>query len=223
MYSRIVLATALALTSQATAAETALAPARMAVTLEAESAVATGVTPGATVAWLGVSRDREEWLDHLYHWRLTAEDADKDGIVRFPRKEGFPGQTILVAVDLVTGGWAVGGTYPLESGVAPPELGSPKSDAAGLLTAFSHRGSKVDILVARAGGEAWSARVLDGGPLDADGVADGIVTVGLAALPSRGGKAGRLDGIRPGDVVAMVGASGPWARVVRFAGNGGTE
>ena len=219
MISRTILAAALVVAPQLLATETGLATGKMSLTFEVDGAVATGVTPGASVVWLGVSRSREEWSDHIYHWRRTTEDLDKDGTATYPRKEGFPRQTILVAVDLSAGTWAVGATYPLENDVPGPHLENPRTDSEGLLTSFTHRGPKVDILVARAGGHAWAARVLDGGPLDQDGASDGEVTVGLAVLPSLAGKAEVLDGLRPGDVVALVDDSGPWARVVRFSGN----
>jgi hypothetical protein len=217
--SRAILAAVLVVAPRIFAAEPVAAGGRMTLTFEADAAVATGVTPGAAVAWLGVSRAREEWTDHFYHWRQTTEDSGKAGVARYPRKEGFPQQTILVAIDLASGAWAVGATYPLGADVPGPVLENPSIDSTGLLTSFTHRGRKVDILVARAGGQAWAARILDGSPLDQDGASNGMVTVGLATLPWRVGKAEALDGVRPGDIIAMVDDQGPSARVARFGGN----
>lgn len=219
MVLKMILAAALVAAPQLLGTETGQDAGKMSLTLEADGAVATGVTPGASVMWLGVSRAREEWADHFYHWRRMTEDLDKDGVVAYPRKEGFPDGTVLLAVDLSAGTWAVGATFPLEGDVPEPDLGTPTIDGAGRMTSFTHRGPKVDILVARAGGQAWAGRVLDGGPLDRDGAHDGTVTVTLAALPARAGKAEVLDGLRPGDLVAMVDEAGPWARIGRFSGN----
>lgn len=223
MTSRLVLTAAFSLALPVQALEPGFAQGKMAITFEKNTAIAEGITPGATVAWLGVSRTREEWSDHFFHWRLTTEDVDKKGSVTYPNEGGFPQQTVLVAIDLTSGAFAVGATYPLATQIPGPDFGAGKADPAGALTSFTHRGPSVDILVARAGAGAWSARVLDGGPLDADGVRDGIVTLGLSALPSRGGKAARLDGIRPGDVVAMVDAEGPSVRIARATGAWGKE
>lgn len=223
MISRFLLASILALAPYASAAEPGLPPGTLRITFETDSAVASGVTPGGTVVWIGASRSREEWSDHFFHWRQTTEDTDKDRVVTFPRKGGFPQMTILVAVDISSGSYGVGATYPLESDVPAPDLGGAKTDPNGLLTSFAQKGPTVDILVARAGSGVWAARVLDGGPLDDDGLADGTVTIGFAALPSRAGRAERLDGIRPGDVVALVDASGPSVRVARIAVEGGKE
>jgi hypothetical protein len=131
--------------------------------------------------------------------------------------------TILAAVDLTSGTWGVSATYPLGNDVPGPDLGETRSDAAGLVTAFARKASRVDILVVRPGTDAWSARILDGSALDADGTKDGVVTVSLAAMPARSGSAARLDGIRPGDIVAMADPNGPWVRIGRATAAGGKD
>lgn len=222
MISRIALAWALALAPRALAAEAAAPPGKIGIAFDASFAVASGVTPGATVVWLGVSRAREEWSDHFYHWRTTTEDTDKDGIVTYPRKDGFPQMTVLVAVDLTAGAYGVGATYPLGN-VRPPDFSGARFDSTGLLTSVARSGARVDLLVVRAGVGAWAARVLDGSPLDADGLTDGTVTVGLSSLPPRAGTAASLDGLHPGDIVAMVDANGPSVRVGPYSGQAAKE
>lgn len=214
---------ALAPTPESLAAQPSPAPGKLSIRFDSDGAAAEGVTPGGSVAWLGASRSQEEWGSHFAHWRLTAADDDKDGVVRYPREKGFPEMTILAAIDLTSGTWAVGATYPLEGEVPGPDFGETRSDAAGRVISFAQKTSKVDLLVVRPGADAWSARILDGSPLDADGATDGVVSVGLSVLPSRSGKATRLDGIRPGDIVAMTDASGPWVRVARATAAGGKE
>jgi len=213
----------LATTSGPLSAQPGPAPGKLSVGFDSEGAVVEGITPGGNVAWLGASRSHEEWGEHLAHWRLLTADDDKDRIVRFPREKGFPEMTILAAIDLTTGTWAVGATYPLEGEVPGPDLGQPRHDSSGLVDSISVPASRVDLLVVRPGADAWSARILDGSPLDLDAATDGVVTVGLAALPSRTAKATRLDGIRPGDIVAMTDARGPWVHVARITAAGGKE
>jgi hypothetical protein len=220
MISKVVLASALALASPVFAAETALAPGKLAVKFEADAAVATGVTPGATVAWLGISRGRDEWTDHLYHWRQSTTDADKDGVVSYARKGGFPQHTMLLAVDVSTLTCAVGATFPLGDEIPQLDLADAIADPTGLLTAFEQRGSRIDVLVVRAGVGAWSARVLDGSSLDLDRTRDGVVTIGFGTLRPLAGTTARLDGVLLGDVVAAADAHGPWLRVARIPDGG---
>jgi hypothetical protein len=197
-----------------------LASAQVRITFDADAAVATGITPGGDAVWFGVSRDREDWSDHFFHWRLTTADTDKDGIVRYPRKEGFPVLTALVVVDVASGEYALGTAYPREKDVPSLDISSAHAAPDGALSAFSQPGSRIDVLVVRGGVGAWNASVVDGGPLDQDGVSDGTVTIGFGALRPVGDKAARLDAVRPGDVVALGDPTGPWVRVTRVAGRG---
>lgn len=227
MIPKITLASALvsllAATSGSLSAQPGPAPPKLSIRFDPDGAVAEGVTAAGAVAWLGASRSHEEWSEHLAHWRLLTVDDDKDGIVRFPREKGFPEMTILAAVDLTSGLWNVRATYPLEGEVPAPDLAPAGRDASGLVRSISVSSSRVDLLVVRPGADAWSARILDGGHLDLDAATDGVVTVGLAALPSRTAKATRLDGLRPGDVVAMTDARGPWVHIARITAAGGRE
>lgn len=198
-----------------------LASAEVKITFEADAAVATGITPGGDAVWFGVSRDREEWSDHFFHWRHASSDEDRDGSVSYPREKEFPALTVLVVVDLADGAFAIGTAYPRESPIPPLELAGAQVGPSGTLTSFRHQGTHVDVFVARAGTGAWNASIADGGPLDQDGVADGFVTIGFASLRPAGGQTGRLDGVRVGDIVALGDARGPWVRVTRVAGGGG--
>lgn len=192
-------------------------PKVLTVTLGPDGAVATRVTPGATVIWLGASQGREDWTDHFYSWRLTTVDDDRDGTVAYGRKGGFPSETVLVAVDVAAGAFAVGATYPLSGSIPAPAFESPVFDPSGALVAFSHRGPRVDLLVVRPTTSAWASRIVDGTALDADGLVDGAVGVALSTVAPRGGSGAALDGIRTGDIVAMVDAKGPSVRVGRYA------
>jgi len=210
-------------TSGPLSAQSGPAPGKLSISFDSGGAVAEGVTRGGNVAWLGASRSHEEWGEHLAHWRLLTGDDDKDGIVRFPREKGFPKMTILAVIDLTSGLWSVTANYPLEGDVPAPDLGQPGRDPSGVVDSISVRTSRVDLLVVRPGADAWSARILDGSPLDLDAATDGVVTVGLTTLPSRTSNATRLDGIRPGDIVAMTDARGPWVHVARVTAAGGKE
>ena len=200
-----------------------LASAEVKIAFEPDAAVATGITPGGDAVWFGVSRDREEWSDHFFHWRLTTDDGDTNGTVSFPHEKRFPALTVLVVVDLVNGEYAIGTAYPRETPIPPLDLSGAQAGPTGMLTGFTQQGTHVDVFVARAGAGAWSASIADGGPLDQDGVADGVVTIGFAALRPAAGKTARLDGVRAGDIVALGDVTGPWVRVTKVGGTGGEE
>jgi hypothetical protein len=197
-----------------------LASAQIKLSFEPEGAVATGVTPGADAIWFGVSRDGEEWSDHFYHWRHATAGSENDGTITFPCKDGFPTLTVLVVIDLERGDYVLGTAYPREAPIPELDLQGAQAGPTGTLTSYRLSGNQVDVLVARRGEGAWGATVSDGGPLDLDGVGDGQVTIGFAALRPLGGKSVPLDGARPGDVVALAYARGPWVRVTRVAGRG---
>lgn len=199
--------------------------AQVEISFDEEGANASGVTAGGDVVFFGVSRDRGEWFDHFYHWRRIIKDDDLDGTVTFVREEPFPLLSALVVVDLTLGEYAIATAYPHETAIPPLDLGGAQTAPDGRLTAFAQVGKRIDVLVSRAGtgAGAWGASVIDGGPLDQDTIADGTVTIAFAALPPLGGKTAPLDGVRPGDVVALADAAGPWARVTKVAGEGAGE
>jgi hypothetical protein len=192
--------------------------AQPAIEFNQDAAVATGITPGSDAVWFGVSRDREDWSDHFFHWRFATADTDKDGVVSYPRKEGFPLLTALVVVDAASGEYALGTAYPRENDVPPLDLSGAHAAPDGALTSLSRAGSRIEVLVVRGGVGAWTASVIDGGPFDQDGAADGTVTIGFSALRAVGDKAARLDAVRPGDIVALGDPTGPWVRVTRVGG-----
>ena len=79
MIPRIALGSAIAIllasTSGPLSAQSGPAPRKLSIGFDSEGAVVEGITPGGNVAWLGASRSREEWGEHLAHWRLlTADD-----------------------------------------------------------------------------------------------------------------------------------------------------
>lgn len=204
------------LTGQGTlASEPSPADERLEVAFDKEGAAVRGLTPGSSVAWLGASKGRTDWFELVGNWRHSSSDDDKDGIARYPHPEGFPRETVLVAIDLTNGRWGAAATFPLEWELLAPSLEVVRRGASGQIGSFARRAASVSLLVVRPGQGFWTARVLDGGVLDGDRSVNGVVTVDLPALPARGPKTGTLEGLRPGDIVVTVDTNGPVARVAR--------
>jgi hypothetical protein len=200
-----------------------LALAEVKITFEAAAAVATGITPGADAVWFGVSRDREEWSDHFYHWRQATSGEDNDGSATLVREGGFPLLTVLLFVDIPTGEFAIETPFPREAPLPPLDLSRAQTAPDGSLLAISQEGSQIDALIVRPGVGAWSLSVTDGSSLDQDGVGDGVVTISFSAARPFGGELAPLDGVRVGDVVALADVKGPWVRAARFQPKGGEE
>lgn len=214
----VVLVLCLALTPAAPTPGAPAPPGGLTVTLGQEGAVAAHVTPGALVVWLGASQSREGWSDHFSHWRHTTSLGLRESSATFAREGGFPRETALVAVDVAAGTWAIATTGPRSSEVPAPQLEEPVFDPrSGLLVSFSYRGPRADVLVVRPGRSAWASRILDGSLLDGDRTSNGVVRVALGTLAPRAANDVPLDGLRTGDIVALVDAHGPAVRVGRYA------
>jgi hypothetical protein len=152
-----------------------------AISFEAEAVVASGVTAGGRVVWFSMAREISESAATIVRREEILEDEDGDGAVRFELDRAVPLRSIWVAVDLATGAWAAAGPegYPLQR-VDPPGLAARRG-AEGAHWVEDTRGY-VELLVVRPGVGAWGLAVGDGGASDADGAADGRLTVPLDRL-----------------------------------------
>jgi len=143
-----------------------------------QSVVATGVTPGGRVVWMGVMRELHHGALDWSHVEKIVADSSGTGSTRLELGKPVPLQSIWFAVDLATGLFAAG---------APPGYSLRQFALPG--GAFPAAANRVEvgrrlviILCVRPGVGAWALRVGDGGPGDADGVADGTVRVGIGQL-----------------------------------------
>jgi len=185
------------------------------ITFENKRVVASGITRGSDAVLFGVSRDRGDWLDHFFHWRMTAADADNDGVVSFERDKGFPPQSMLLVIDLALGEVAAASPPPLEIQLSPLDLGEARYGPSGSIVSLTQAGSRVDVLLARPGVGAWGASIADGGSLDADRAFNGAVAIDFNRLRPLGVSPADPDGVRPGDILAIADAGRPWLAVVR--------
>ncbi len=186
----------------------AAAPAAFAqpsITFKGNQVIATGVTAGGSAVCFGVARERGGWVDHVYHFRTVANDDDQDGKVVFSQEKAIPTWSVLVVVDVERGDFAAGtAAEPGLAAARPLASDRLRYGPTGTLEALTETASRLDVLLVRRGEGAWAARIFDGGPLDADAVRDGAVSVAFAALEPIGATARATDGAHPGDVLVLI-------------------
>jgi hypothetical protein len=165
-----------------------------------QAVIASGMTPGGRVVWLGVMRELNEGAVDWSDVETITADAGGVGTVELDLGKAVPAQSLWLAVDLATGQFASGAPagYPLRT-FAPPG------------GAFAAAASRVELarrlvilVCVRPGVGAWTLRVGDGGPGDADGVVDGTVRVDLAQLAALAGTPSALQALASQDVLLVV-------------------
>lgn len=178
------------------------------VTFDAQSLVASGLTPGGEAVWLGVSRELDGWVTKVVHWQGRVKDDDGDGVVTLELGEPVPPASAWVVIDLASG----------EMGLAAPE-GSPAAEVPfppdGIQVGadgpqgvvpdrFLDARSQLSLLVVRPGTGAWWERLGDGGEADDDGQTDGVVTASLEKLPALGDGGPAPAHLAAGDLVVAI-------------------
>lgn len=175
-----------------------------AVQIKETSVVATGVTPGATVVFFGVSHETDGYRLRLVEYADVVTDDDRDGEVRYEIGRPISSNAVFAAVDIRAGrrGLAAGSFAPLNRKQLPSSaLHAP---ANGNPARIDHASELAIFWIVRPGLGAWRHTVRDGGPDDGDVTPDGRATarldrfVGLPAWP-----AAPTD-FRPGDLVFAI-------------------
>lgn len=200
----------LLITAFAAAAET------LSLTFSPETIKVEGFTPGGSVIWFGVSRERVTWPTKVTRFTRVTQ-ADQRGSTVLDLDRPVPTNSIWVAVDLFTGA-AIGGTpegYPLRRAVFSAEtLGGARGAGS---EALKEPRAFLEILLVRPGGGAWSASVGDGGASDADGQTNGVIVLPYANLlpifdsgiaPTELAIGDRIVAIDPGRMELLLGQAG---------------
>ncbi|HEX6900064.1 MAG TPA: hypothetical protein VF789_10140 [Thermoanaerobaculia bacterium] len=151
------------------------------IAFEDEAVVASGLTPGKTVAWFGVERIVDPDLAAELVQHSNAKTAGADGVSRLELKHPVAQRSLWVAVDVETGDFVVASPdgyqirrRPRPSRLAAGQGGRPDEIEDGPSYLFG--------LMVRPGEGAWIFRGGDGAPLDADGETDGRVRFALDGL-----------------------------------------
>lgn len=175
------------------------------ITIKANVVTISGVTPGARVAWLGVSREQPEYYRTVVIRRDgILIDDDRDGTVAIKLDEEVPERSLWIAVDAASGTSAAATVDPLDDLPLSASLVTPGKPGTGLVELLADRHDFQEVLLVRPSVGAWRASAGDGGTSDDDRSPDGRIRLRPGAMKALG-QGPELDGpARAGDVIAYV-------------------
>jgi hypothetical protein len=165
------------------------------------SITATGLTPGAPVIWFGATVESTGY--ELRARRLDGQTtADPSGTAVYEPELGVPTRSVWIAVDLITGRFAVG--KPEGSPGTIRQVGPDDLQGSSKLRRRTLGSTSAEVLFIRPGKGAWALSLSDGGPADSDARADGEISINPTKL-----KGIRQSGPPPaevtsGDVVVVI-------------------
>jgi hypothetical protein len=172
----------------------------MALNVEGQTLVATGLTPGGQVVWFTVARQAADYAEQIVPFSaMTVADKTGEAQLTLPHQPGS--QSIWAAVDLATGG--------LSTGV--PAASTLQQLPAGTLKVKSHSGeadqlqdpaSYAEVLWVRPGVGAWTLAVADDGPRNQGG--RGQVLFAIDQMQPLGNSPAAPSHVGAGDLVLAV-------------------
>ena len=163
----------------AVSAKAAAPAAAFAASLDRDSVVFAGVTPGSAVALLGASIRTELGMPAQRMFQELLPDDDGDGIVVYQPRRGVPFRSVWAGVDLATGAVAVTAPEGYELDYQNLQIGTLKNDAEGLAAALELEQYNVYLLLVRPGTGAWIYVGAQGSAKDRGTPNDGRLTAGF--------------------------------------------
>jgi hypothetical protein len=178
--------------------------AKLKMTFDPDTVVASGVTPGAKTVWMDVSVGSAGYRTRITDHTSVVIDEDGDGVVRLSVNR-VPSVSIWAVVDMSSGDYAV-------DSPAPGHFPHQPLPAAALHrkgnTASAELQSDLTTAVfwyVRPGHGAWKSIVDDGEPSDADGKGNGKLNAATARMQAcDGDDTPPPDDLQAGDVVFIV-------------------
>lgn len=173
------------------------------IAFEETAVVASGLTPGKAVAWLGVERIVDADLAAEVVRRSMTRTAGEDGVSRLELGRAVAQRSVWVAVDVESGEFAVAAPdgYQLHRRPRPSRLDAA---AGGRPDAILDGDSYLYGLVVRPREGAWTFQGGDGGPRDDDGGTDGRVRFALDQLEPLAGSPAAPDKVQGSDLWFVV-------------------
>ena len=178
------------------------------LTVGESQVVATGLTPGGRVAWLGFARERAGWVTSVFHWEDLAASADATGQATLDLGRATPIKAVFVVVDVTTGAFAAASPadYPWATELPFPSSGMGLASDRNSVASLRDDHNQLEVLVVRPRQGAWRATVShDDAPATNQAQANvpGVV-VGFAELTPWGNGPAGPGSLRPGDVVVAI-------------------
>jgi len=146
-----------------------------------QSVVASGMTPGGAVIWLGLARRVAEY-EATFVRRHGTMQADAQGQAQLPLTEAVPLQSVWAAIDLQTGAYATAsptGFAPLAIQLGP---GALEVRGAGLADRLADVADYAEVLLVRPGKGAWGKAVGRSGADDEGNPGDAAFRLALDKL-----------------------------------------
>lgn len=157
-----------------------------------------GVKPGGHTAWMALVRERVSFHTEVHVYRGFTPSG-QDGIARVDGKAAEAPRALWIAAD-VRGGQGVRGTPPAQT---PSPIEVPIAAVAGQ-PSITIEAAEAHVLYVHPPAQAWAAEVSDGSDRDADGQADGKITLSLSSLAALHGKVKPPDQVESGDLVMVI-------------------
>ncbi|HSG41503.1 MAG TPA: hypothetical protein VLE27_17810 [Thermoanaerobaculia bacterium] len=174
------------------------------VAFEETAVVASGLTPGKPVAWLGVERIVDADLAAEVVRRSTTRTAGSDGVSRLELGRSAAQRSVWVAVDVESGRFVVAAPDGYQINRRPRPALLDVAEGSGRSDAILDGDSYLFGLVVRPQEGAWTFQGGDGGPQDDDGGTDGRVRFALNQLEPLAGSPAAPDKVRGSDLWFVV-------------------
>jgi hypothetical protein len=149
-----------------------------AVTITPTAIMASGITPGADVAFFGVGLEPKGYHVEVTRWSGVVTDTGHARTVTFALDRPVKWNVIWVVADLRNGHYTIASTPGFPTVIPDRPFFRLKHDDAGAPNRMGYGRPFIDGLYIEAGG-AWIVAASDGAASDADGNADGETTMDL--------------------------------------------
>jgi hypothetical protein len=175
-------------------------------------------TPGASVLWLGVARERPEWTTRVVRRHGLVVDDDGDGAVQATLGMPAAPHSVWLAVDLATGDWASwlpDGFSDRQVELPPDALVHSAED--GQARSMAIVGRSADVILVRPDVGAWWLRAADGGPGDGNRAIDGTIRPSFGQMQPIQGSPAAPEAVADGDLIIVIDPRGLGFSVTRLA------
>jgi hypothetical protein len=171
--------------------------------VDGTAVLASGLSPGGRVAWVGVARERVGWTSRVSVWQAADAVADGAGQTVLDLGRDLPVKSLWVVVDVTTGAFAAASPqeYPwLTEAPFPSAAASLASDRATLLSLRDDR-EELEVLVVRPKVGVWRATLRHDDP---GSEAEPGVTLTASDLIPWGKPRAPLGRLGPGDLIVAI-------------------
>ncbi|MEM7352046.1 MAG: hypothetical protein AAF657_14695 [Acidobacteriota bacterium] len=160
-----------------------------------------GLTPGGEAVLFGVVRQSVPWMERVVPYVMWLSAEDPDGTASFSAVDELGPKSVWAVVDLTSMASRVDGPN-VDAFAVGPLAGADTFSSASSELHLS--GSRLQVLVTRAGQGAWSGVVVDGAASDLDGLDNGAVSLSISDLQPVAASGKPPESLQPGDVVVAV-------------------